>query len=305
MIFSNEVKKALKTGAPVVALESTIIAHGMPYPKNVETARKVEATIRAEGVTPATIGIIDGEIHVGMSDEELEEFGRRKGVAKVSKRDLPIVVGKKQWGATTVSGTMIVAEKAGIKVFVTGGIGGVHRGAETTFDISRDLKELGEVDVAVVCSGAKAILDIPKTLEVLETEGVTVLSNKAKTFANFYSTSSSDPVDYAFETEEEAAAILFAKHELGLKGGVLISNPIPEEFALPHDYIDSFVDQAVKECEENGIKGKDSTPFLLRRITELTGGKSLESNIALVLNNARVGARIAKELARLMGEKKE
>lgn len=305
MILSNEVKRALDNGDAVVALESTIIAHGMPYPKNVETARRVEAAIREQGAIPATIGIIDGEIHVGMSDDELEEFGRRKGVAKVSKRDLPIVVGKKMWGATTVSGTMIVAEKTGIKVFVTGGIGGVHRGAESTFDISRDLKELGEVDVAVVCSGAKAILDIPKTLEVLETEGVTVLSNKAKTFANFYSTSSSDPIDYAFESEEEAAAILFAKEELGLKGGVLISNPIPEEYALPHEYIDAYVDQAVRECEENGIKGKDSTPFLLRRITELTGGRSLESNIALVLNNACVGARIAKELARLEREKEE
>lgn len=296
MIYSKDVAEALSKGKPIVALESTIISHGMPYPKNVETARRVEAAVREEGAIPATIGIIDGEIHIGMDDEELEQFGKRKGVAKVSKRDLPIVVGKKLWGATTVSATMILAAKAGIPVFVTGGIGGVHRGAETTFDISRDLKELGAVDVAVVCSGAKAILDIPKTLEVLETEGVTVLSNKAKTFANFYSLSTDAPVDYAFESEAEAADILYAKKTLGLPGGVLISNPIPEEYALPHEYIDSYVDQAVKECDEAGIKGKDSTPFLLRRITELTGGKSLESNIALVLNNAHVGSRIAVEL---------
>lgn len=297
MIIKEEVRKALEEGRAVVALESTIISHGMPYPKNVETARRVEAAVREEGAVPATIGIIEGEIHIGMEDDELEEFGKRKGVAKVSKRDLPIVVAKKMWGATTVSATMILAEKAGIKLFVTGGIGGVHRGAETTFDISRDLDELGETDVAVVCSGAKAILDIPKTLEYLETKGVTVLSNKAKTFANFYSTSADGPVDYAFESEKEAAAILYEKARLGLKGGVLISNPIPDEFALPHEYIDKYVDQAVRECEEAGVKGKDSTPFLLKRIVELTGGKSLEANIGLVLNNAHVGSRIAVELA--------
>ena len=297
MRISNEVQTALKEGKAVVALESTIISHGMPYPRNVETALSVEKTVRENGAIPATIGIIDGEIVVGMSPAEIEEFGKRQGIAKVSKRDLPIVVGKKLWGATTVSATMISARKAGIDVFVTGGIGGVHRGAETTFDISRDLKELGSVDVAVVCSGAKAILDIPKTLEVLETEGVTVLSNKAKTFANFYSVSSSDPVDYVFETPEEAADILLAKKELGLKGGILISNPVPEEMALPHEYIDSLVDQAVRECEERGIKGKDATPFLLKRIVELTGGKSLETNIALVRHNAELGAKIAISLA--------
>ena len=299
MTIKEEVRKALEEGRPVVALESTIIAHGMPYPKNVETARRVEEAIRAEGVVPATIGIIEGEIFIGLEDDQLEQFGKRKGVAKVSKRDLPIVLAKKMWGATTVSATMLLAEKAGIPVFVTGGIGGVHRGAETTFDISRDLKELGSCNVAVVCSGAKAILDIPKTLEYLETEGVTVLSNKAKTFANFYSVSTDGAVDYAFENEAEAARIIFEKNRLGLAGGILISNPIPEEYALPHDYIDSYVDQAVRECEEQGIKGKDSTPFLLKRIVELTGGKSLEANIALVLNNAHVGARIAKELSLL------
>ena len=301
MKISAEVSKALKEGRAVVALESTIISHGMPYPKNVETALMVEKTVRDNGAVPATIGIIDGEIVVGMTPEEIEGFGKKKGIAKVSKRDLPIVVAKKLYGATTVSATMIVAKMAGIPLFVTGGIGGVHRGAETTFDVSRDLKELGEVDVAVVCSGAKAILDIPKTLEYLETEGVTVLSNKAEHFANFYSISSDGPVDYAFQTPEEAADILFAKKRLGLKGGVLISNPIPEEMALPHEYIDSIVDQAVKECEEQGIKGKDATPFLLKRIVELTGGKSLESNIALVCHNAELGAKIAVALSKKGG----
>ena len=298
MKIAPEVKKALDEGKAVVALESTIISHGMPYPKNVETARLVEKTVRENGAVPATIGIIEGEVVIGMNDEEIEEFGKRKGVAKVSKRDLPVVIAKKMWGATTVSATMLCAEKAGIPLFVTGGIGGVHRGAETTFDISRDLKELGECDVTVVCSGAKAILDIPKTLEYLETEGVTVLSNKSKTFANFYSVSSSDPVDYAFQTPEEAASIIAAKRAFGLRGGILISNPVPEEFALPHEYIDSIVDQAVKEAEEQGVRGKDSTPFLLKRIVELSGGKSLDSNIHLVVNNAKLGAKIAVALAK-------
>ncbi len=297
MIISPEIKEALAEGKPVVALESTIISHGMPYPKNVETALKVEKAVRDNGALPATIGIIDGEIIVGMTPDQIEDFGKKKGIAKVSKRDLPIVVAKKLYGATTVSATMLIAKMAGIRIFVTGGIGGVHRGAEHTFDISRDLKELGEVDVAVVCSGAKAILDIPKTLEYLETEGVTVLSHKAEKFANFYSLATDGPVDYVFQTPEEAADILYAKEQLGLKGGVLISNPVPEEMALPHEFIDSIVDQAVKESEEQGIKGKDATPFLLKRIVELSGGKSLESNIALVCHNAELGARIARALA--------
>lgn len=300
MKISLRVAKALANKEPVVALESTIISHGMPYPKNVETALLVEKTIEDNGAIPATIGIIDGEIVVGMSHDEIEEFGKKKGIAKVSKRDLPIVVAKKMWGATTVSATMLIAHMAGIEIFVTGGIGGVHRGAESTFDISRDLKELGEVDVAVICSGAKAILDIPKTLEYLETEGVTILSNKEKSFANFYSSSSSYPVDYAFTSAKEAALIIKAKRDLELEGGILISNPVPEEYSLPHDYIDSIVDQAVKESKEQGIKGKDVTPFLLKRIVELTGGKSLESNIALILNNAKLGANIAKEYSSLI-----
>ena len=299
MRIHETVKKALERGEAVVALESTIISHGMPYPKNVETARLVEKTVRDNGAVPATIGIIDGEIVVGMSDEELEAFGKRKGIAKVSKRDLPIVIAKKAYGATTVSATMLIAAMAGIPIFVTGGIGGVHRGAEKSWDVSRDLRELGQGGVTVVCSGAKAILDIPKTLEYLETEGVTVLSNRAKTFANFYSVSSSDPVDAVFDTPEEAASIIKAKMDLGLSGGILISNPVPEEFALPHDYIDSIVEQAVREAEEQGIRGKDSTPFLLKRIVELTGGKSLEANIHLVVNNAKIGAQIAVELAKM------
>ena len=301
MKIRDEVQQALMEGKAVVALESTIISHGMPYPKNVETALSVEKVIRDNGAIPATIGIIDGEIVIGMTPDQIEDFGKKKGIAKVSKRDLPIVVAKKLYGATTVSATMLCAKMAGIDIFVTGGIGGVHRGAETTFDISRDLKELGEVDVTVICSGAKAILDIPKTLEYLETEGVTVLSNKADRFANFYSLSSDGPVDYAFQTPEEAAEILLAKKNLGLKGGVLISNPVPEEMALPHEYIDSLVDQAVKECEEQGIKGKEATPFLLKRIVELTGGKSLETNIALVRHNAELGAKIAIALVAKKG----
>ena len=300
MRLSLKVAEAIARKQPVVALESTIISHGMPYPKNVETALLVEKTIEDNGAIPATIGIIDGEIVVGMSKGEIEEFGKRKGVAKVSKRDLPIVVAKKMWGATTVSATMLIANMAGIEIFVTGGIGGVHRGAEYTFDISRDLKELGEVNVAVVCSGAKAILDIPKTLEYLETEGVTILSNKENSFANFYSSTSSYPVDYAFSSPLEAAKIIKAKFDLQLTGGLLISNPVPEEYSLSHNYIDSIVDKAVLEAKEKGIHGKEVTPFLLKRIVELTGGKSLESNIALILNNAKLGANIAKEYSNLL-----
>ncbi len=299
MRISKKVEKALKEGRPVVALESTIISHGMPYPLNVETALKVEETISKEGAVPATIGIIDGEAVVGMSKEEIEEFGKRKGIYKVSYRDIPIVKATKAWGATTVSATMVVAEKAGIEVFVTGGIGGVHRGAELTFDVSRDLKELGLRNVTVVCAGAKAILDIPKTLEVLETEGVSVLSYRERDFASFYSRDSGYPADYVFASPEEAAAIIKAKRDLGLRGGILISNPPEEEYALPKDYIEGYIKEALKEAGEQGIRGKDITPYLLKRITELTGGKSLDTNIRLVINNAVLGARIAKALTEL------
>lgn len=299
MRVNERVKSAIKEGKPVVALESTIISHGMPYPKNVETAFLVEQTVLDNGATPATIGIIDGEIVIGMSHDEIEQFGKKQGIAKVSKRDLPVVVARKLWGATTVSATMLCASMAGIRIFVTGGIGGVHRGAEKTFDISRDLKELGEVPVAVVCSGAKAILDIKKTLEYLETEGVTVISNKAETFANFYSVSSDDKVDAVFQTPEEAARIIKAKKDLGLTGGILISNPVPEEYALPHSYIDKIVEEALKEADEAGVSGKDATPFLLKIIVEKTGGESLETNIKLVVNNAKLGAKIACEYSKL------
>ncbi len=298
MRISKEVAKALKENKAVIALESTIISHGMPYPRNVETALKVEEEVRKYGAVPATIGIIDGEPVVGMSYDEIEEFGKRKGIVKVSKRDIPVVMAKKEWGATTVSATIIFAARAGIKFFVTGGIGGVHRGAETTFDVSRDLYELAVEPVTVICAGAKAILDIAKTLEVLETNGVTVLSYKSKHFANFYCVDSGYPVDGVFFEPKAAAEIVRSKEEAKLKGGILISNPCPEELAMPHEVIDKCVDQAVKEANEQRIVGKDSTPFLLKRIVELTGGDSLETNIALVLNNAKLGAQIAVEYAK-------
>jgi pseudouridine-5'-phosphate glycosidase len=299
MKINKEVAQALKEGKPVVALESTIISHGMPYPRNVETALLVEKTVRDNGAVPATMGIIEGEPIVGMSPEEIELFGKTQGITKVSKRDLPIVIAAKQWGATTVSATILLAVKAGIEVFVTGGIGGVHRGAEESWDVSRDLYELGSEPITVICAGAKAILDIDKTLEVLETQGVSVLSYQEKGFANFYCRNSGKPVDYVFKTPKEAAAVIKAKRDFGLSGGILIANPCPEEYALPHDYIDKIIDQAVKECEEKGIKGKDITPYLLKRIVELTGGRSLDTNIRLVVNNAALGAKIAKEYAQM------
>lgn len=299
MRINPEVEKALKEGKPVVALESTIISHGMPYPRNVQTALLVEEMVRKHGAIPCTMGIIDGEPIVGMSPEEIEQFGKKKGIAKVSKRDFPIVIAKKMWGATTVSGTILMAKAAGIEVFVTGGIGGVHRHAETTFDVSRDLYEIAEEPVTVVCAGCKAILDIDKTLEVLETLGVSVLSYKEKDFANFYCRSSGKPVDGVFDTPKECAEMIKAKRDFGLKGGFLISNPIPEEFALSHEFIDKIIDDAVKEADEKGIKGKDITPFLLKTITDNTEGRSLDSNIQLVLNNAALGAEIAKEYALL------
>ncbi|MCQ2798478.1 MAG: pseudouridine-5'-phosphate glycosidase [Bacilli bacterium] len=303
MRINQEVKKALDEGRAVVALESTIISHGMPYPKNVATALMVEKTVRDNGAIPATIGIIDGEVVVGMTPDEIEEFGKKAGIAKVSKRDMPIIIATKGWGATTVSTTILAAKAAGISLFVTGGIGGVHRGAETTWDVSRDLYELGSEPVTVVCAGCKAILDVDKTLEVLETQGVPVLSYKEETFANFYCRSSGKPVDYVFNEPIEAARVMSAQKDFGLKGGILISNPCPEEDALPHSYIDSIIDQAIKEADEKGVKGKDSTPFLLKRVVELTGGDSLETNIHLVINNAVLGAKIAVEYARLRKEK--
>lgn len=293
MRYSDEVKKAKAEGRPIVSLESTIISHGMPYPKNKETALALEAIIREEGAVPATIGIIDGEIVIGMDEEEIEAFSTRKGIRKVSKRDLPIVMARKEWGATTVSATILCSAMAGIDIFATGGIGGVHRGAEKTWDVSRDLYELGSEPTMVVCSGAKAILDLPKTIEVLETQGVSVLSYESETFASFYSRSSGLPVDAVFRDPAEAAAILKARRDLGLTGGVLVSNPCPEEMALPNEYIEKAIDEAVKEAEEQKITGKAVTPFLLSRIATITGGESLETNMALVKNNARLAAKIA------------
>lgn len=300
MIRINErVKKALEEGKPVVALESTIISHGMPYPKNVETALRVEQVIRGFGAVPATIGIIDGVGVVGMTAEEIEEFGKRKGIVKVSRRDLPVVYAKKMWGATTVATTMILAAQAGIEVFVTGGIGGVHRGAEKTMDISADLQELAKTNVTVVCAGAKAILDLPLTLEYLETMGVPVLGYKTEELPAFYSSKSGLKVDYKVESAQEMAQIIKEKRENGLTGGILLTNPIPEKYEMKKEVIDAAIEKALAEMEKKGIKGKDCTPFLLKTIVELTGGESLESNIELVLNNAAVGSQVAIEYAKI------
>ena len=299
MIISKEVKEALKNNKPVVALESTIISHGMPYPKNVETALLVEKTIRDNGAIPATIGIIDGEPIVGMSPEEIEEFGKRKGIRKVSRRDLPIVYANKLWGATTVAATMILANQAGIEIFVTGGVGGAHRGAQQTFDISADLEELGKTNVTVVSAGVKAILDLDLTLEILETKGVPVLSYQTDEFADFYTRHSGIKMENVVNSPKEIASIIKAKRENHLDGGMLVANPIPEEFAMDPDVINAAIERALKMADDAGVKGKDVTPFLLKTIVELTGGDSLESNIKLVLNNAKLGAAIAKELSSL------
>lgn len=299
MKISNEVQYALKNNIPVVALESTIISHGMPYPKNVETALLVEKTIRDNGAIPATIGIIDGEAIVGMNPEEIEEFGKRKGIKKVSRRDLPIVYAKKLWGATTVAATMILAAQAGIEIFVTGGIGGAHRKANETFDISADLEELGKTNVSVVSAGVKAILDLKLTLEILETKGVPVLSYQTDEFADFYTRHSGIKMENVVNTPLEVAQIIKAKRDNRLDGGVLIANPIPEEDEMDPIIINNAIEVALANAEKDGISGKDITPYLLKTIVELTNGDSLESNIKLVLNNAKLGAKIAKELTRL------
>ena len=296
---SKKVQEALLNNQPVVALESTIISHGMPYPRNVETALRVEKQLSDLGVVPATIGIIDGVGVIGMSEEEIEEFGKRKGIAKVSRRDLPVIYAKKLWGATTVATTMILANQAGIEVFVTGGIGGVHRGAEKTFDISADLEELARTNVTVVCAGAKAILDLPLTLEYLETAGVPVLGYKTKELPAFYSRKSGLELDYQIDSGLEFATIIKQKRDNGLDGGVLVCNPIPEECEIKKEEIDVAISQALSKMDELGVHGKECTPFLLKTIVELTDGKSLDSNIELVLNNARLGAEIAKEYCKL------
>ena len=299
MKISEEVKEAIKLNKPVVALESTIISHGMPYPKNVECALLVEKTIRENGAIPATVGIINGEPIVGMSPEEIEEFGKRKGIVKCSRRDLPIVLAKKLRGATTVSATMILVEKAGIEFFVTGGIGGVHRGATSTFDISADLDELSKTNVSVICAGPKAILDLGLTLEYLETKGVPVIGYNTNKLPAFYTRTSEFDVLYNAKNPAEIAQIVKSKREFELDGGVLVCNPVPEKYSMDANYINHIIDQAIEEMNEKGIIGKDQTPFLLSRIVELTSGESLETNINLIVNNAKLGAQIAQEFVKL------
>ncbi|MBO4234857.1 MAG: pseudouridine-5'-phosphate glycosidase [Firmicutes bacterium] len=295
-----EVQQALKEGKPVVALESTIISHGMPYPDNVETALNVEKIVREHGGVPATIGIIDGVGIVGMNADEIEAFGKKgQEIPKVSRRDLATVMATGSWGATTVATTMILANLAGVEFFVTGGIGGVHRGAELTFDISADLEELARTNVTVICAGAKAILDLPKTLEVLETKGVPVLGYGVDELPAFYTRKSGLSVDYNVKSPEIAAKIIKEKRELKLDGGVLITNPIPEEYSMDADAINAVIDKALAEMDEKGIKGKDCTPFLLAKVAEITGGDSLSANIKLVYNNAAVGTEIAKAYSKL------
>lgn len=291
-----EVEKAIEERQPVVALESTIISHGMPYPKNVETALKVEEIIRENGAIPATIAIIGGKIKVGLTPEEIEYLGQAEGVVKVSRRDYPMVIANKLDGATTVAGTMIAAQMAGIKVFVTGGIGGVHRGAGESFDISADLEELKTTSVAVVCAGVKSILDIGATLEYLETAGVPVVTYGSDHFPAFYSRESGFDAECRIDSTDEIAQLISTKANLGLRGGMLIACPVPEEDEIPYAKMDVVIQKALKECEKKGIKGKRITPFLLSKVKDLTEGKSLEANIKLVYNNAKIGARIAAGL---------
>ncbi|MBE5857045.1 MAG: pseudouridine-5'-phosphate glycosidase [Lachnospiraceae bacterium] len=296
LVVSDEVKKAIKEGKPVVALESTIISHGMPYPKNVETALNVEKIVRDNGAIPATIAIIKGKITVGISKDEIEYLGKKGlNVPKASRRDLPVILAQGMDGATTVATTMIAAAMAGVKVFGTGGIGGVHRGAETTMDISADLEELAGTPVCVVCAGCKSILDIGLTLEYLETKGVTVVGYKTAEMPAFYTTHSGFGVDYKLDTPKEIAKAFHVKEDCGLRGGMVVGNPIPDEYAMDPDYINANIDAAIKEANEKGIKGKEITPFLLDKIQKLTGGASLEANIKLVYNNVAVAAQIAKE----------
>ena len=295
-----EVSAALQQGKPVVALESTIISHGMPYPKNVETALLVEQTIRSNGAVPATIAVIGGRLKAGLSRDEIEYLGKTgRGVAKASRRDLPALVARGADGATTVATTMIIANMAGIRIFATGGIGGVHRGAETTMDISADLEELAHTPVMVVCAGAKSILDLGLTLEYLETKGVPVIGYGTDELPAFYTRRSGFGVDYRVDSPEELAAFYAAQRGLDYPGGMLVTNPIPEEYAMDKDVIDAAIEQALASAKADGIHGKETTPYLLAKVVELTGGESLESNIQLVLNNAAVAARTAACLAEL------
>ena len=291
--LSEEVQTAKAQGKPIVALESTIISHGMPYPQNVQTAREVEQIIRDNGAVPATIAIVDGKIKIGLSDEELEMFGKSKDVAKVSRRDLASLIATKKLGATTVAATMICAELAGINIFVTGGIGGAHRGAETTMDISADLEELAQTNVAVICAGAKSILDLGLTMEYLETKGVPVIGYQTDVLPAFFTRTSEFPLNLRADDVDSIASTLKVKWDLGLKGGAVIANPIPEEHAMDEQFINGIIESALKEADERKIVGKDVTPFMLGKVKELTEGKSLVANIALVKNNAVVGAKLA------------
>ena len=294
---SPEVRNALNTNRPVVALESTIISHGMPYPQNVETALNVEKIIRENGAVPATVAILGGKLTVGCDPEQIEYLGRKGlAVTKASRRDLPVLLSKGEDGATTVTTTMIGAALAGIRVFATGGIGGVHRGAETTMDISADLEELAETPVLVVCAGAKSILDLGLTLEYLETRGVPVIGYGTEELPAFYTRTSGFRVDYRLDTPKEIADAFRVKLECGLRGGMLVTNPIPEEDSMDPSYISRNIDAAIEECNRLGIHGKQTTPYLLDKIQRLTGGDSLKANIRLVYNNARLGAAIATEL---------
>ncbi len=295
-----EVAEAVKAGKPVVALESTIISHGMPYPQNVETALNVEKIIRDAGAVPATIAIIGGRLKAGLTKEQIDYLGKTgSGVAKASRRDLPVLVAKGMDGATTVTTTMMIAAMAGIQIFATGGIGGVHRGAETTMDISADLEELAETPVMVVCAGAKSILDLGLTLEYLETKGVTVIGYGTDELPAFYTRKSGFGVDYRLDTPAELAKAFHVKRELGLRGGMLVTNPIPEQYSMDKAVIDKAIDTALAEAKANGVHGKAVTPFLLAKVKELTGGDSLDSNIQLVYNNARLAAATAAELSKL------
>lgn len=300
LVVSPEVKKAIEENKPVVALESTIISHGMPYPKNVETALKVEQIVRENGAIPATIAIIKGKLTVGITPEEIDYLGK-KGleVTKASRRDIPVLVARGEDGATTVAATMIIAHMAGIKLFATGGIGGVHRGAETTMDISADLEELSNTNVSVICAGAKSILDLGLTLEYLETKGVPVIGYQTDELPAFYTRESGFKVNYKMDSPLEIAKALKAKEELRLKGAMLITNPIPDEYSMDKELINGVIEKAVEEANSLGVKGKDITPFLLDKIQKITEGKSLEANIQLVYNNAKLGAQIAKELSNL------
>ena len=295
-----EVAAAIAQGKPVVALESTIISHGMPYPQNVETALNVERIIRENGAVPATIAIIGGRLKAGLTAEEIEYFGKKgRAIHKASRRDLAVLCAQGEDGATTVTTTMMIAHMAGIRFFATGGIGGVHRGAETTMDISADLEELARTPVMVVCAGAKSILDLGLTLEYLETKGVPVLGYQTEELPAFYTRSSGFGVDYRMDSPAQLAAAFKAQNDMELGGGMLVTNPIPQEFSMPKDVIDAAIDQAIAECNAKGIKGKETTPFLLARVAEITGGDSLASNIRLVYNNAKLTAQTAVEYYKL------